>query len=69
VDTIERRELYPEIEPFARGELALDQRHVMHCTPPSGRLRSPERAVSGWWCCSASATRAIRDAGGRMGTS
>ena len=36
---MERSELYPEIEPFATGELALDQRHVMYweqCGKPSG---------------------------------
>ena len=36
---MERSELYPEIEPFARGELALDERHVMYweqCGKPSG---------------------------------
>jgi proline iminopeptidase len=39
VDIIERRDLYPEIEPFARGELGLDQRHVMYweqCGKPTG---------------------------------
>ena len=36
---MERTELYPEIEPFATGELALDQRHVMYweqCGAPAG---------------------------------
>ena len=38
MDIIERRDLYPEIEPFARGEPALDQRHLMYWDAAIGAI-------------------------------